>query len=1117
MDRGPDPPTGLKDASASDKKPGGVSGSTRRVELRRANLAAWDRNGPPEGLGKLDPSLKRHTTLLNKLKTQLNASAGAPALVKEIGALSLERHIEEAVGAVIEGSLKCKTATEVLAAVEIISALHQRFPEQFTVPFNQQLLQSMKAPASHASADKDVQEKEDQARVIKQRGLLRVLAELELAGIVKKMVPGEVTFATLKELLTADKDQLALVAPLAISFAKHLGSCYLPPASSNANDVSEFPSLSTTAALGPSTDDEIVSRELKDKFAKLLVAFYDALGRKEAKNNLELQKIDKRNHEAYIRSGEIFEDREKNYEKAVKAWERGWASVTQLSELLGVPVPTLPTLASNTVGAVLSSGPSSFVNTEEVGGPGSLWIDEEDKTFYEDLRDLQMEVPANFLGITKAGQEQAAENDAEASKEGEDGQETAVTEQTVSSEVDGKDETPMKEGEDEADSSVATGPAAQLTALLARLPEASSRATIDKTAVDFAFLNSKAARKRLVKTLAAVPRSRSDLLPYYARLVGTLNPYMPDVGKELVAILEDEFRYLQKKKNVDLAETRSKNLRFMSELTKFKVTPTHVILHVLKVMIDDFSGPNIDNLCTVLEGCGRFLLRTESTHEKMRAVLETVKRKKAAMHLDARQIMMLENAYYQCDPPDRPVIAQKERSPMQLYIKHLFYNQLTRNTSDRILKLVRKLHWEDPATVRKLHNAFVKVWKIKYSNIHLFAVLLFDLGRYHPDFSVSVIDDVLENVRLGMERNNFKYNQQRVATARYLGELYNYRVIDSRVIFDTLWSFVTLGHPDGRPHPDAPTPIDSPTDCFRIRLVCVLLDTCGSCFERGNLRKKLDNFLLFFHMYILTKVSIPMDIGFAITDTFEQLRPKMVRPTTFHEAAVAVDEMMAAVARSGPADEEGDDNAEDDAARQVKHEDVSDEESVTTTESEGDDDTIGPDDGQDDMEDTEADAVGRGRDPNAMTQDDQDEFDRELAKMLSTTSETRKLERKGPSLADVGVPFVKRPKYKDEEEDVGGAPGQSAREPLKGLKFMVLTKKGQKQQTLSVDIPLESSIAVRTLEKRAQDKAEQQQMKKLVLDYEERAEESEKQALKDSLANRGITLNYKSRPMKVIP
>jgi regulator of nonsense transcripts 2 len=39
-----------------------------------------------------------------------------------------------------------------------------------------------------------------------------------------------------------------------------------------------------------------------------------------------------------------------------------------------------------------------------------------------------------------------------------------------------------------------------------------------------------------------------------------------------------------------------------------------------------------------------------------------------------------------------------------------------------------------------------------------------------------------------------------------------------------------------------------PDDFFRVRLVCVLLDTCGMCFDHGSLRKKLDNFLVFFHV-----------------------------------------------------------------------------------------------------------------------------------------------------------------------------------------------------------------------------------------------------------------------------
>lgn len=42
-----------------------------------------------------------------------------------------------------------------------------------------------------------------------------------------------------------------------------------------------------------------------------------------------------------------------------------------------------------------------------------------------------------------------------------------------------------------------------------------------------------------------------------------------------------------------------------------------------------------------------------------------------------------------------------------------------------------------------------------------------------------------------------------------------------------------------------------PDDFFRVRLVCVLLDTCGMCFDRGTQKKKLDNFLTFFQVGVL--------------------------------------------------------------------------------------------------------------------------------------------------------------------------------------------------------------------------------------------------------------------------
>lgn len=51
----------------------------------------------------------------------------------------------------------------------------------------------------------------------------------------------------------------------------------------------------------------------------------------------------------------------------------------------------------------------------------------------------------------------------------------------------------------DADNAVAPGPSQMLTAITLRLPDATSRASIDQAAIDFMFVNSKAARKRLVK------------------------------------------------------------------------------------------------------------------------------------------------------------------------------------------------------------------------------------------------------------------------------------------------------------------------------------------------------------------------------------------------------------------------------------------------------------------------------------------------------------------------------------------------------------------------------------------------------------------------------------------
>lgn len=93
-----------------------------------------------------------------------------------------------------------------------------------------------------------------------------------------------------------------------------------------------------------------------------------------------------------------------------------------------------------------------------------------------------------------------------------------------------------------------------------------------------------------------------------------------------------------------------------------------------------------------------------------------------------------------------------------------------------------------------LERVFSRPHKVKYGNIHLLAILASALYRYHQEFVIGVVDNVLESITLGLELNDFKFNQKRVAEVKYLGELYNYKMIDSPVIFDALYRIVAFGH-----------------------------------------------------------------------------------------------------------------------------------------------------------------------------------------------------------------------------------------------------------------------------------------------------------------------------------
>ncbi|PWN50734.1 ARM repeat-containing protein [Violaceomyces palustris] len=1117
----------------------------RRLVLRANNLDTW-RSGPSPPRGALDSNLKKNTAFIKKVKQGLGHDS-REQLLKELGTLNLDKYLEEIVQAVPEGLTKCITNKDCSAAVEVLSAFHARFGGlAFSGPLTH-LLSSALSPSNRAvlqALPQDQRDRDEAARVARQKGFLRISAELALVEVVgRSSCPSgpEWLYQILRELVATDKEHLNV--PMILNLLKTMGTSLIERSDKEeAGDAKKSQSLSQAVesltlkdAVGEALskvdaeDGVLVPVELRQRFRKLLETYFTTLSRRIVKEHNRLQEQDKRNHEAYIRLGEIFEDRQQSYEKMTRSFERVFELGKALSEHLSLPMPVLTDFTKSSglgLGVNLDSK-SAFSNDrldDELSLNKSPFEDEDSKKFYQDLVDLKDMVPTIFL---LAGQTQGSKPGEVTAAEVKDEALDAEDPATSTAETLSKSPSLDKDTDAKADE-IGAGPGAQLNALLARLPEMTNRTMIDSAAVEFSFLNSRAARKRLVKHLGAIPRSRSDLIPYYARLVATLNQYMPDVGEGIVGILDDEFRYLQRKRTADLAETRAKNARFLSELTKFGVTPSHIIFHCLKVCLDDFSGPNIENVATFLESCGRFLLRSEDSADRMRSMLEMLRRKRAAQNLDQRQLLLLDNAYYQCNPPERKAIELKNRSPMELFIRHLIYDVLTKRSSDKVLKLLRKLHWEDPEVVGILRKIFTRPWKIKFSTIHLLAILLHDLQAYHSDFTVSAIDQVFENIRTGMENNIFKHNQRRVATVKYLGELYNYRLINSSIVFDQLWSFTTFGHPEGRPLPNRVSSLDAPDDYFRIRLVCTLLDTCGMCFDRGSLKKRLDDFLTFFNLYVVCKEQpLPMDIDFMLSETLETLRPKLVFKQTFDEAALLVDEMMAAHRVAAPAEEEEEEEGEEESdeegsgdesdrprvARSALDDDLSGSEAghsdealhsgVENGHARIDDDDVDLDDDESEGED-ETFMSRRREEETGISKEEDDEFARELAKMMAETGpgsgSGANQARSQRGLFDAGIPFIRRNPTQQQD----GASEEESESDAKHMKFSLLSKKGNKHMTHDVQVPADAAIAINTRSKQLRDLAERQQLKELVLSYEGREEVNERKSLEHALGMRGF-------------
>jgi regulator of nonsense transcripts 2 len=226
---------------------------------------------------------------------------------------------------------------------------------------------------------------------------------------------------------------------------------------------------------------------------------------------------------------------------------------------------------------------------------------------------------------------------------------------------------------------------ALMDSFITQLPNCVNRELIDKAAKEFCMnLNTKLNRKRLVGALFQVQRTRLDLLPFYSRFVAILNPCMPELSIDLSSLLLNDFRFHVRKKDQINIESKIKTARFIGELVKFNMFSRLDALNCLKTLLADFKHHNVEMACNLLDVCGRYLYRNQESHMKLKLLLEILMRKKQATSMDGRYSIMVENAFYYCNPPESKQDEKKVKSPIHEYIKKLLYKDLNKLNVEKV-------------------------------------------------------------------------------------------------------------------------------------------------------------------------------------------------------------------------------------------------------------------------------------------------------------------------------------------------------------------------------------------------------------------------------------------------
>eukprot|EP01063_Lacrimia_lanifica_P016674 TRINITY_DN2321_c1_g2_i1.p1 TRINITY_DN2321_c1_g2~~TRINITY_DN2321_c1_g2_i1.p1 ORF type:complete len:1305 (+),score=554.78 TRINITY_DN2321_c1_g2_i1:64-3915(+) len=858
-----------------------------RRAIRERNLARTGGVVPRT----LKSDVKKSTSVVKRFKTLTGNDC--EWAVGQLTALNLTRYVPELtqafVQAVVDGKLKYQ---DVPLAVPVLTALHTTYTE-VDPPFWTHLVECLQGACDTRPLLKQGGEAAGSYRTV-----VRLLLEVYAAGIaadvkvLKKTLsvvfsPAAPGAAPEKTLPPPTEKAVAFVTGLLKVYGHEIfgfvpaAAAGAPGEDADAGEIEEWAHETASRDAAPVlTAAETAG--FKSGFMKYFaqgVKAYEAAA-------AEYEALVAEAQEAIKARGELPEEKKTQMNEAQAALEKLLASLGDLGKALDcvgeVPAPCEAvqlstggggagvniTFMSGTAGYYAPVADSAFASA-------SLYDDEEQRAFYEDLievRDVEG-LPAWVADAEARKALQKAAADAEDKqpdaprKSPPDATRVDELLRTMYTRCTGKISTDawIAEFLKEVFAPAATADGEAVAAAAA--------------AADVAWVSqfAGACRKKLARAVFDVNRNAFNAFPMYARVVAVCNAVevkgWKETGSQVAALFEDDFYARLRQDSQMWIEERRRNVRMLAELCKFGLYAPVGMLNALAKLVDDFAHHNIETACHLVEAGGRYLHRLPTAAVRLQSLLQHMTRLTEHKHLDPRQEVMVENALLMARPPELDPAARrctrtpKVRPPLEMYVRALLFERLSKDTAGSVVRKFRKLDYSDDATVAMVARTLRKVHRARHGTLDLLTQVVASTRRYCEAVSVRLVDNLMESIRTALEICPPRTvgmqpvtQQRRLLDMEFLAQLYIYGLVDESLLVCTLYMLLYYaGWNDPRGY------------YFRIRLACTLLEpTLPYLADSPQGRKNLFRFLAFFYAYIHSKAHpFPVDLDFTLAGLVE--------------------------------------------------------------------------------------------------------------------------------------------------------------------------------------------------------------------------------------------------------